>query len=155
MYQIEFAGRKTRLRTPQLTPPTERREPVTEARPDLIAQWQELNAQADAGTITIPAEVAAKCDAACVEYIAHLNDMKRKAIRLGEFQEWGDLKSAQDLQARFGRLATGTDRSLDVILQQHIEVIESMRMLFRRYFNETADTDAQTSANITALTPPK
>jgi hypothetical protein len=110
---------------------------------------EELNAQADAGSITIPAEVAAKCDA----YIAHLKDMKRKAIRLGEFQQWGDLKSAQDLQARFGRLATGTDRSLDVILQQHIDVIESMRMVFRRYFDETEATDTQTSANITALAP--
>ncbi|AJW41795.1 hypothetical protein NY08_3788 [Rhodococcus sp. B7740] len=63
------------------------------------------------------------------------------------------MKSAQDLQARFLRLATGTDRSLDAILQQHIEVIESMRMLFRRYFHETEAADTQTSANITALAP--
>ena len=126
---------------------------MTGPQPNLIAHWQELNAQADAGTITIPAGVAAKCDAACVAYIAHLNDMKRKAIRLGEFQDWGDLKSAQDLRDRFLQKATGTDRSLDVILQQHIDVIESMRMLFRRYFDETEATDNQTSANITALTP--
>ena len=126
---------------------------MTETRPDLIAHWQDLNALADAGTITIPSDVAAECDAACVAYIAHLNDMKRKAIRLGEFQEWGDFKSAQDLQSRFARLATGKDTSLDVILQQHIDVIESMRMLFRRYFDETADTDDLTWSNITALAP--
>ena len=79
--------------------------------------------------------------------------MKRKASVLTETKSWGDFKSAQDLQSRFARLATGKDSSLDVILQQHIDIIESMRMLFRRYFEETADTDAQTSSNITALTP--
>ncbi|WP_032401578.1 hypothetical protein [Rhodococcoides fascians] len=126
---------------------------MTDAQPNLIAHWQDLNAQADAGTITIPADVAAKCDAACVTYLAHLQKMQAQATQLGEFQDWGNFKSAQDLQGRFLRLATGTDRSLDIILQQHIDVIESMRMLFRRYFDETEATDTQTSSNIAALTP--
>ncbi|MDV7990192.1 hypothetical protein [Rhodococcus sp. IEGM 1374] len=126
---------------------------MTDSQPNLIAHWQELNAQADAGTITIPPDVARRCDAACVTYLSHLNDMKRKASVLNEAKVWGDLKSAQDLQAKFLSLATGTDRSLDIILQQHIDVIESMRMLFRRYFQQTSDTDERTSANITALTP--
>jgi hypothetical protein len=120
---------------------------------NVLAHWQGLNAQADAGTITIPGDVAAKCDAACVAYLAHLGKMQRDALAIDIATPWGDLKSARDLQARFGRLVTGTDRSLDVILQQHIDVIESMRMLFRRYFDETEATDTQTSANITALTP--
>ncbi|OZC85907.1 hypothetical protein CH274_03535 [Rhodococcus sp. 06-418-5] len=126
---------------------------MTEARPNLIAHWEDLNAQADAGTITIPPDVAAKCDAACAAYLIHLAKMQAQATQLTEVKSWGDLKSAQDLQGKFLRLATGTDRSLDAILQQHIEVIESMRMLFRRYFDETADTDELTSSNITALTP--
>lgn len=126
---------------------------MADSQPDLIAHWQDLNAQADAGAITIPSDVAAKCDAACVTYLAHLDKMKVDARAMDVVTPWGDLKSAQDLQARFGRLATGTDRSLDIILQQHIEVIESMRMLFRRYFDETADTDDLTSSNISALTP--
>ena len=120
---------------------------------DLIAYWKDLNTQADAGAITIPADVAAKCDAACVAYLEHLDKMMVDAAQLTETKTWGDLKSAQDLQARFDRLATGTDRSLDVILQQHLDIIESMRMLFRRYFDETEATDTQTAANITALTP--
>lgn len=128
-------------------------ETVTDSQPDLIAYWRDLNAQADDGTVTIPADVAAKCDAACAAYLAHLDKMKIDATKLSMTTSWGDLKSAQDLQAKFLSLATGTDRSLDIILQQHIDVIESMRMLFRRYFQETSDTDERTSANITALTP--
>ncbi|CCQ14288.1 putative uncharacterized protein [Rhodococcus sp. AW25M09] len=126
---------------------------MNDAQPNLIAHWQDLNAQAEAGIITIPADVAAKCDAACVTYLAHLDKMKIDAAKLGVVKPWGDMKSAQDLQSKFLRLATGTDRSLDVILQQHIDVIESMRMIFRRYFDETETTDAQTAANITALAP--
>ncbi|MGB2718532.1 MAG: hypothetical protein WBG53_17995 [Rhodococcus sp. (in: high G+C Gram-positive bacteria)] len=120
---------------------------------NVLAHWQDLNAQADAGTITIPCDVAARCDAACVAYLAHLGRMQRNALAIDIATPWGALKSAQDLQARFGRLVTGTDRSLDIILQQHIDVIESMRMLFRRYFDETEAADDQTAANITALAP--
>ena len=126
---------------------------MADSQPDLISHWQDLNAQADAGTITIPSDVAAQCDAACVTYLAHLDKMKVDARAIDVVTPWGDLKSAQDLQARFGRLVTGTDRSLDKILQQHIDVIESMRMLFRRYFEETEATDTQTAANVTALNP--
>lgn len=120
---------------------------------DPLTYWKDLNTQADEGTLAIPAEVATKCDAACVIYLAHLEKMQIDALALAEAKSWGDLPSAQALQARFGRLATGTDRSLDVILQQHIDVIESMRILFRRYFDETEATDTRTSANITALAP--
>jgi hypothetical protein len=126
---------------------------VTEARPDLIAHWRDLNAQADAGTITIPPDVAAKCDAACATYLVHLAKMQARATQLSEVKSWGDFKSAQDLQNRFARLATGKSTSLDVILQQHIDVIDSMRTLFRRYFEETAEVDSGTAANIVALTP--
>lgn len=127
---------------------------MTYSQPNLIAHWQDLNAQADAGIITIPADVAKQCDSVCATYIEHLEQMKRDTLGLNTTKSWGDLKSAQDLQSKFVSLATGTDRSLDVILQQHIEVIESMRMLFRRYFDETAGTDDLTSSNITALAPP-
>ncbi|OZD06996.1 hypothetical protein CH275_07270 [Rhodococcus sp. 06-235-1A] len=126
---------------------------MTDADPNLIAHWQGLNAQAEAGMITIPADVAAKCDAACVTYLEHLDKMKIDAKKLAVVASWGDLPSAQALRDKFLAKATGTDRSLDVILQQHIDVIESMRMLFRRYFHETEAADTQTSANITALTP--
>ena len=126
---------------------------MTDTDPNLIAHWQGLNAQAEAGMITIPADVAAKCDAACVTYLEHLDKMKIDATKLAVVTSWGDLPSAQALRDKFLAKATGTDRSLDVILQQHIDVIESMRMLFRRYFDETEATDTQTSANITALTP--
>ncbi|MEW2016312.1 hypothetical protein [Rhodococcus sp. NPDC076796] len=127
---------------------------MADSQPDLLTYWRDLNAQADEGTVAIPADVAAKCDAACVTYLAHLEKMQIDALALAEAKDWGDLKSAQDLRDRFLRKATGTDRSLDKILQQHIDVIESMRMLFRRYFDETEATDTQTAANITALTPP-
>lgn len=68
-------------------------------------------------------------------------------------RSWGDLPSVQALQKMFDGLASGTDRSLDVSLQQHIDVIESMQIFFRRYFDETADTDAATSLSVTALAP--
>ncbi|MBY4404658.1 hypothetical protein HQO26_25400 [Rhodococcus fascians] len=124
-----------------------------QVKPDILAQWQDMNQRADAGTLTILADVAAKCDAACVTYLAHLKKMQVDSLALTEVEDWGNLPSAQALRDKFLRLATGKDTSLDVILQQHIDVIDSMRTLFRRYFDETAEVDSRTAANIAALTP--
>ena len=79
--------------------------------------------------------------------------MQVDSLALTEVEDWGNLPSAQALRDKFLRLATGKDTSLDVILQQHIDVIDSMRTLFRRYFDETAEVDSRTAANIAALTP--
>ncbi|MDV6231128.1 hypothetical protein [Rhodococcus cercidiphylli] len=52
------------------------------------------------------------------------------------------------LGAKFKRLADGEQGSAAVVIRQHIEVIELMRSVFRRYFVETDAVDQSVGARI-------
>ncbi|WP_415973231.1 hypothetical protein [Rhodococcus sp. 077-4] len=110
--------------------------------------WREMSAQAEAGLLEIPESVAAQCDAACADYIAHLEGMVQKTEFLVDLDAFGTLPSAQQLGRKFKRLADGEERSAAVVIRQHIEVIELMRSVFRRYFVETEAVDRSVGARI-------
>ncbi|OZE30215.1 hypothetical protein CH256_15115 [Rhodococcus sp. 05-2254-6] len=110
--------------------------------------WRNMSAQAEAGQLEIPEGVAAQCDAACVKYIDHLEDMidgLQYVIDVGSF---GDFDSSKKLGEKFERITYSGDRSLRVVLGQHIEVIQLMRSVFRRYFVATEEVDRSVGARI-------
>ncbi|OZC71312.1 hypothetical protein CH251_16175 [Rhodococcus sp. 06-462-5] len=115
---------------------------------DSMQYWRHLSDQAEAGVLEIPEDVAAQCDAACVTYIAHLEGMVQKTEFLVDLKAFGTLPSAQQLGRKFKRLADGEERSAAVAIRQHIEVIELMRSVFRRYFVETEGVDQSVAARI-------
>ncbi|WP_206492716.1 hypothetical protein [Rhodococcus sp. KRD162] len=114
-----------------------------------MSQWQALSARAEAGVLEIPENVAFHCDEVCASYIRHLQDMVVKTGRLVDVEAFGTLDSAQQLGRKFERIAHSGERSLRVVLLQHIDVIESMRSVFRRYFDEAEYADQRTSKSIT------
>lgn len=113
--------------------------------------WQNLSERAEAGLMEIPEGVAAQCDRVCAEYIDHLAEMLVKTKFLVDFDAFGTLPSAQQLGRKFKRLADGEERSAAVAIRQHIEVIELMRSVFRRYFVETEELDESVGARIGAI----
>ncbi|RMB72299.1 hypothetical protein AYK61_24870 [Rhodococcus sp. SBT000017] len=115
---------------------------------DSMQYWRHLSDQAEAGILEIPEDVAAQCDAACATYIAHLEGMVQKTEFLVDLEAFGTLPSAQQLGRKFKRLADGEERSAAVAIRQHIEVIQLMRSVFRRYFVETEEVDQSVRARI-------
>lgn len=115
--------------------------------------WRDMNAEADAGTLTVPEHVAKQCDAACVEYQKKLSDMIDKAKLMAQVQSFGDLPSAQALGMKFSLKASGKPDSLDEILKQHIAIIESLRTFFGHYFTKVGGIDDHTAGTIESLTP--
>ncbi|OZC73221.1 hypothetical protein CH274_27135 [Rhodococcus sp. 06-418-5] len=113
--------------------------------------WQNLSERAEAGLMEIPEGVAAQCDRVCADYIDHLAEMLVKTKFLVDFDAFGTLPSAQQLGRKFKRLADGEERSAAVAIRQHIEVIELMRSVFRRYFVETEELDESVGARIGAI----
>ena len=113
-----------------------------------MQQWRNLSEQAAAGALEIPEGVAFQCDQACAEYLRHLNGMLQKTEFLVDLDAFGTLPSAQMLGAKFKRLADGEERSAAVAIRQHIEVIESMRSVFRRYFVDTEEVDQSVGARV-------
>lgn len=113
-----------------------------------MQQWQSLSMQAESGQLEIPEGVAFRCDEVCAAYIRHLKDMVVKTQNLVDVEAFGTLDSARQLGEKFERIAFSGDRSLHVVLMQHIEVIELMRSVFKRYFDETEYADQRTLKSI-------
>lgn len=113
-----------------------------------MQQWQSLSSQAESGQLEIPEGVAFQCDEVCAAYIRHLQDMARKTEYLVDVEAFGTMDSARQLGRKFERIAFSGDRSLRVVLTQHIEVIELMRSVFKRYFDEAEYADQRTLKSI-------
>ncbi|MDV6305233.1 hypothetical protein R3P93_21925 [Rhodococcus cerastii] len=113
-----------------------------------MQQWQSLSMQAESGQLEIPEGVAFRCDEVCAAYIRHLKDMVVKTQNLVDVEAFGTLDSARQLGEKFERIAFSGDRSLHVVLMQHIEVIELMRSVFKRYFDEAEYADQRTLKSI-------
>lgn len=113
--------------------------------------WTDLLERADAGAMEIPEGVAFQCDKICADYIDHLADMLAKTKFLVDLDAFGTLPSAQQLGRKFKRLADGAEGSAAVAIQQHIEVIELMRSVFRRYFVEAEYADHRTAQSISTI----
>ena len=116
-----------------------------------MQQWQALSMQADSGQLEIPEGVAFRCDEVCAAYIRHLKDMVVKTHNLVDVKAFGSLDSARQLGEKFERIAYSGDRSLRVVLTQHIEVIELMRSVFKRYFDEAEYADQRTLTSIAEI----
>lgn len=114
-------------------------------------QWQSLAAQAEAGVLTIPESVAFRCDEACAAYIRHLRWMVVQTKALVDVEAFGTFESSKKLGEKFERISYSGDRSLRVVLMQHIEVIELMRSVFKRYFDEAEYADRRTLASISDI----
>ena len=67
---------------------------------------------------------------------------------LVDVKAFGDLPSAQQVGRKFERIAYSGDRSLRVVLGQHIEVIELMRSVFRQYFEEADYADQRAAQKL-------
>jgi hypothetical protein len=115
---------------------------------DSMKYWQDLSERAEAGLMEIPPGVASQCDQVCAEYIDHLAGMLGKTKFLVDLDAFGTLPSAQQLGRKFKRLADGEERSAAVAIRQHIEVIELMRSVFRRYFVDTEEIDQSVGARV-------
>ncbi|MBY3987004.1 hypothetical protein HQO84_14585 [Rhodococcus fascians] len=113
-----------------------------------MQQWQSLSMQAESGQLEIPQGVAFQCDEVCAAYIRHLTEMLAKTKNLVDVEAFGTLDSARQLGEKFEKIAFSGDRSLRVVLTQHIEVIELMRSVFRRYFDEVEYADQRTLKSI-------
>lgn len=122
---------------------------------DAKTYWLDMNAQAELGILDIPVDVASRCDAACVVYLDQLATLIDDTRTLVNVKAYGDLESGQQLGNKFARSARGTPTSLDAVLLQHTEVIQSMRTFFRRYFDGVDTADRQNSESINSVDPDK
>lgn len=122
---------------------------------DNLTYWEGMREKAQAGEFFIAEDVAKKLDAACVAYLTELNKMLETTKNLSNPAAFGIMQSAQDLAAKFHRLAVGEDGSARSAIKQQIEIIKTMQEMFQQYFKSIDDVDKDTAAAIVNQLPPK
>lgn len=120
-----------------------------------LAYWQAMGEQAATGELFIAEDVAKKLDTACEVYLKDLNRMLEMTRNLSRPWAFGTLPSAQALAAKFDRLAIGPDGSARFAIEQQIEIIKTMQLMFQQYFKSIDDVDKDTAAAIVNQLPPK
>ncbi|GHP19992.1 hypothetical protein RN2511_047280 [Rhodococcus sp. NKCM2511] len=122
---------------------------------DSLAYWRSLRDQAGARELQVDPDVAVACDKACSDYLEKLDKMFEMTVGLSSPESFGNLPSAQQLGAKFHRLAVGEEGSARFAIKQQIEIIKTMREFFRHYFASVEAVDSATAASVEALSPPR
>ncbi|MBW4782308.1 hypothetical protein KZO37_23365 [Rhodococcus fascians] len=122
---------------------------------DNLIHWQMLRDRASAGELSVESDVAQRCDRACEIYLLDLSRMLEMTNGLSRPEAFGNLPSAQQLGAKFHRLAVGEEGSARFAIKQQIEIIKTMREFFRHYFASVEAVDSATAASVEALSPPR
>ncbi|MCC8929045.1 MULTISPECIES: hypothetical protein [Nocardiaceae] len=115
--------------------------------------WQSLAIAADQGHLFLNPSAASACYRACDEYIAKLRDHQTKAGQLGKISGWGDFKSGTELRDMFAAKAVGGDDNMVDVLQSHIDVVEQMQVVFKKFFTATDNVDETNAADVRAQGP--
>lgn len=117
-----------------------------------IGTWEALAVAADEGDLFLDPEAASASDLACVEYIAKLRARQSDAKGLASAGLWGDFESGKALERIYAEKAVGGENNMVDVLQSHIDVVEQMRTVFRKFFVDTTATD---DGNASAFGGPK
>nr|WP_296775921.1 hypothetical protein [Rhodococcus sp. (in: high G+C Gram-positive bacteria)] len=117
-----------------------------------MTTWNALAFAAENGQLFLSADVAAQCDQTCASYIANLRSRQDDARVLADVNGWGEFESGKALRKIFAEKAVGGENNMVDVLQSHIDVVEQMRTVFRKFFVDTTATD---DGNASAFGGPK
>lgn len=119
---------------------------------DYQSEWRQFAEQARAGELFFNDEEAARqVLRACNQRIEDLRNILRLAMNTRNVSGFGDFEMADILADKFLKQATGTDDSLDTIINRDIEVVQDMREIMAISIARLTDQDYTNAASITAI----
>ncbi|MDJ0396043.1 hypothetical protein QMK17_22225 [Rhodococcus sp. G-MC3] len=113
-----------------------------------LTYWQSLAVAADRGQLFLNSEAAAACNKACEDYIDKLKLSKNKAGDLANADGWGEFESGKQIRKLFSEKAIGGKNNMVDVLQSHIDVVEQMQAVFRKFFVLTYATDSDNASDL-------
>ncbi|KZM74651.1 hypothetical protein [Nocardia terpenica] len=112
------------------------------------AEWQRLLGQANSGHLSLDPEIGKGLDQVCDDYLNRLNGIMKSADRLRVLGGFGTFQSGKDLEKKFREKATGSDQSLNAILQQHMDVVKTAKEVVAKAIANFVEQDRQNSDRI-------
>ncbi|MEU7633374.1 hypothetical protein AB0C34_25910 [Nocardia sp. NPDC049220] len=122
-----------------------------------MRRWQQLKQKAESGEFRVEEGIGEALRRRCETFLGKLMSMKTQAQRLDRLSGYGDLPSAQTLQAKFEKKAAGGDShdpndSAVARLQQHIEVVQLMHDTYAAAIGKLQATDGAAGSRMSTLT---
>lgn len=118
-----------------------------------VAGWQLLAQEAQAGRLRLDPTIARDLTVACDRRIDELNSMLRVAVNLAKVDGFGELPSGVLLATKFSQKGSGGTNSLDVVLQQHVDAVKAMQIVFNKSIEGYTEQDSAMADSTKAIEP--
>ncbi len=116
-------------------------------------EWTRLLDKANAGELLLDPEVGKGLDKVCDEHIDRLNTALEKTGTIADISGFGSFNSGQILQKKFAETASGTDRSLDTVIKQHIESVNTVKQVVAKAIANFVAQDQYHASQFAQVTP--
>lgn len=113
------------------------------------AEWRRLLDHANAGELALDPEIGKGLDQVCDNYLDRLDVLLSAVSGVKDITGFGTFGSGQVLQQRFRLKASGSDQSMEVALQQHIDAVKVAKQVVAKAISNFVEADHQHGAQIT------
>ncbi|MEV6137051.1 hypothetical protein AB0L63_13535 [Nocardia sp. NPDC051990] len=116
-------------------------------------EWTKLLDKANAGELSLDPEVGKGLDKVCDDHLDRLNAVLDKIGVIGDISGFGSFNSGKILEKKFSETATGTDRSLDAVIKQHIDSVETVKQVVAQAIANFVAQDQDHASQFAQVTP--
>ncbi|MEV4239614.1 hypothetical protein AB0J47_31035 [Nocardia sp. NPDC049737] len=117
------------------------------------SEWKRLLDSANAGELSIDPEVGKGLDQVCDDHIDRLRTVLEKIDVISRVTGFGTFDSSQILEKKFSETASGTDRSLDTVIKQHIDSVETVKQVVAQAIANFVAQDQHRAYQFGQVTP--
>ena len=116
-------------------------------------EWKRLLDSANGGELSLDPEVGRGLDKVCDDQIDRLNAVLEKIDVISRITGFGDFNSSKTLETKFSETASGTDRSLDTVIKQHIESVKNVKQVVAQAIANFVAQDQARASQFAQVTP--
>ncbi|MEV2225146.1 hypothetical protein AB0E01_35510 [Nocardia vinacea] len=117
------------------------------------SEWTRLLVRANAGDLSLDPEVGNGLDKVCDDQIDRLNTVLEKIDRISNITGFGTFNSGKILEKKFSETASGTDRSLSTVIEQHIDAIKNLKQVVAKAIANFVAQDQDRASQFAQVTP--
>ncbi|MFC8046231.1 hypothetical protein [Nocardia sp. NPDC057353] len=116
-------------------------------------EWQSVLAAAEAGQVSLDPAVGRDLDRICDNYVTRLSELYQNLRSIAFLEGFGGFPSSEVLQQKFAQKAMGSDRSLEVVLLQHIDAVKLAKQAVAKAIQNFTEQDIASGDRISGTTP--
>ncbi|MET9214405.1 MULTISPECIES: hypothetical protein [unclassified Nocardia] len=118
-------------------------------------EWKQLLSQANSGELALDPEVGRDLDRVCDDHLDRLEEVLGKIGTVSFISGFGTLDSGVTLEKKFSLTASGSDRALDTVIQQHIEAVQTAKEVVAKAIANFVAQDGTLATEISATGEPQ